>query len=509
MITMIPLAIGITVSLSLAMLIVRVPALRYPTLTAVSVIQTVPSFALLALMVPILAGLSGALAWAVGVEFSALGFYPTVIALTLYSMLPVLRNSVTGILGVDPPLVEAARGVGMTPRQVLWKVELPLATPVIIAGIRTATVWVVGIATLATPVGQRCLGNYIFRGLQTRNWTAVIVGCVCAVVLAIVLDLLIGGVEKAAKDRRRGLGIGCLIALAAVFLGGMVAPSAVRMSRQWGLEPQETVWLGSKTFTEQYILAELIGDTLAEAGFDAREKESLGSTIVFDALVTGEIDCYVDYTGTIWANYMKRERTADADTVLDAVTRWLKDEHGIVCLGRLGFENAYGLAMRSAHAEELELEQIGDLKPHAPEMEIGGDYEFFGRPEWEAIKNAYGLSFADQISYDSTFMYQAVANEEVDVISAFTSDGRIAAFDLVILEDPKNAIPPYDAVLLLGPQASEKEVLIEALQPLIGSIPVETMRQANYMVDRGEEKRTVGAAADWLQAQILKGDRGG
>ena len=231
MITVIPLALGIGLSLSLAMFVVRRPSLRYPVLTTISVIQTVPSFALLALMVPVLAGFGALTSWAFGLELSALGFYPTVIALTMYSLLPVLRNTVTGILGVDPPLVEAARGMGMTPRQVLFKVELPLATPVIIAGIRTATVWVVGIATLATPVGQRCLGNYIFSGLQTRNWTAVLVGCIAAVILAIVLDLLIGGLEKAARHRRRSLGLICGLSLAVVFVGGLVAPGVIRATK--------------------------------------------------------------------------------------------------------------------------------------------------------------------------------------------------------------------------------------------------------------------------------------
>ena len=505
MITVIPLVIGIGISIPLAVLVVKRPQLRYPALTAVSIVQTIPSLALLALMVPLLAALSALTARLLGVEISALGFYPTVIALTLYSMLPVLRNSVTGILGVEPALTEAARGVGMTPRQVFWKVELPLAAPVIIAGVRTATVWVVGIATLATPVGQRCLGNYIFRGLQTRNWTAVLFGCVAAALLAMILDLLIGGVEKSAKERRRTLGIFATCALMVIVLGGMVAPSisrAIFSSNDRADGANNTVWIGAKTFTEQYILAALIGDVVDEADLAALKKESLGSTVVFDALSKGEIDCYVDYSGTIWANYMKREEAANAQTVLDEIEQWLRDEHGIELLGRLGFENAYGLAMRREQAEKLGIESISDLTGHAPTMKIGGDYEFFGRPEWRRIRNQYDLRFADQISYDSTFMYDAVRNGEVDVISAFTSDGRIAAFDLVVLEDDRNAIPPYDAVLLLSRSAARRARLVDALQPLIGAIPVETMRRANAMVDREEDKRTVDEAARWLLDKV-------
>jgi osmoprotectant transport system permease protein len=488
MITVVPLGAGLIISVFIAISVIRWPVFRYPVLTAVSVVQTIPSLALLALMVPLL---------------GMLGFWPTVIALTMYSMLPITRNTVTGILEVDPPIVEAARGVGMTPRQVLWRVELPLAMPVIIAGIRTATVWVVGIATLATPVGQPCLGNYIFRGLQTMNWTMVTFGCVAAAALAIVLDLLIGGVERAVKDRRRSLTLVCGIALLAVFGGGLVAPSVVRALKQRGQAERPVVWIGSKTFTEQFILADLIADLIEEAGYTAREKGGLGSTVIFDSLSAGEIDCYVDYTGTIWANYMKRERAADSETVLREVSRWLEANHGIRCIGGLGFENAYGLAMKRERADQLGIETIGDLRAHAPDMKIGGDYEFFGRPEWHAIKNSYNIEFLEQTSYDSTFMYQAVDRGAVDVISAFTTDGRIAAFDLVILDDPKNAIPPYDAVLLLSEHAAEKDELVAAVQPLVGAISVETMRRANYLVDREKDKKTVAAAADWLRKTTL------
>lgn len=402
----------------------------------------------------------------------------------------------------------------MTPSQVLWKVELPLAAPVIIAGIRTATVWVVGIATLATPVGQRCLGNYIFRGLQTRNWTAVVFGCIAAALLAILLDLLLGAFEKAVKDRKRNLGLAAAAALLVILATGILAPSATEWlasrAEEGGAEERggtrQVVWVGSKTFTEQYILAALITRVLEEAGFRAREKQSLGSTVVFDALAKGEIDCYVDYTGTIWANYMGREGAAPAKTVLREVGRWLRSEHGIRCLGALGFENAYGLAMPKERARELGIETIADLVPYASGMKIGGDYEFFGRPEWQQIRDTYGLRFDAQISYDSTFMYKAVLQGQVDVISAFTSDGRIAAFDLTVLEDPRDTIPPYDAVLLLSADAALRAGLVEALEPLIGAIPVQLMRRANYRVDREEDKYTVEQAADWLYDRLFEED---
>lgn len=507
-ITVIALLIGVFVSLPLAIYVERHAKLRYPVLTAVSIVQTIPSLALLALMYPVFLGLSMLTLRAAGFEVSPLGFYPTVVALTLYSMLPIVRNTVTGIAGVEPAMIEAARGVGMTERQVLWKVQLPLAAPVIIAGVRTATVWVVGIATLATPIGQRCLGNFIFRGLQTKNWTMVLFGCAAAALLAILLDLLIGGLERAVKTRSRGLGFTSGIALLAIVGGGMIAPAVVDWTSRDSTSASAdapVIWVGSKTFTEQYILADVISEIVEDAGFRVEVREGLGSAVVFDALADGEIDVYVDYTGTIWANYMKMDETAPADEVMQQISDWARDEHGIVALGMLGFENAYGLAMRRSHAEQLDVQSIDDLSDHARTMKIGGDYEFFGRPEWRAIRDRYDLRFDDQVSYDSTFMYEAVAGGEVDVISAFTSDGRIAANDLAVLDDPRNAIPPYDAVLLISEHAAQHDALVQALQQLIDAIDLNTMQHANKIVDI--DGRSVSRAARWLGEQVLQDEQ--
>lgn len=481
LLTVVALSVGIAMSIPLAVLVLRIRALQGPVLALASVVQTIPSLALLALMVPLL---------------GRIGFLPAVIALTLYSVLPVLRNTVTGILGIDADITEAARGIGMTNTQMLLRVQLPLASPVIIAGIRTATVWVVGIATLSTPVGATSLGNYIFSGLQTQNMTAVLVGCAAAAVLAITLDLLIRLMEVAATRRSAALGLTAAALVAATLIGGLWP----LIGGLFGADVRPRATVGAKTFTEQYILARLISDRLDEAGYRVATLDSLGSTVVFDALAAGRIDCYVDYTGTIWANYMNRDDTADPETVLREMSEWLEREHGIVTLGPLGFENAYALAMRREHADRLGIRTIADLATHAPQMSIGGDYEFFARPEWAALRQTYGLSFRDQREMDSTLMYAAVARAQVDVISAFSTDGRIAAFDLAVLQDPRRALPPYDAVLLLSADAMEKPGLARALEPLLGAIPDEAMREANMLVD--EEGRPIREAAARLRHAV-------
>ncbi len=490
---LVALLIGTAVSVPLGLWVTRHPRSERLVLGIASVIQTIPSLALLAIMVPALAALGALSARALGLEISSIGYLPAIIGLTLYSILPILRNTVIGISGVDPALVEAARGVGMTERQRLRLVELPLALPVIVAGIRTATVWVVGIATLSTPVGAPSLGNYIFSGLQTRNSTAVLVGCVAAAALALVLDALVHALEVGVQRRRRAVIVATLGAL-----GLLYAYTAASLASGVLRHDTAQVTIGSKTFTEQYIVSEIMaGQITRSVGVPTRVLPSLGSTVAFDALRSGAIDVYVDYSGTIWATVMKRSDVpADPKTVLAEVGRYLADTHGITLIGALGFENAYALAMRAAHARTLGVTRISELTAHAAGLEIAGDYEFFSRPEWAALRKVYGLSFRAQRSMDSSLMYQAVAAAQVDVITAFSTDGRIAALDLVVLDDDRRAIPPYDAIMLASPRlARDQPRVVAALAALAGTIDAPTMRRLNAAVDQGGENPAAVARA--------------
>jgi len=470
------LALGLGISLPLAIASARRPVLRAALLGVASVVQTIPGLALLALFYPLLLALSALSERIVGKGFSALGFLPSVLALALYSMLPVLRNTVTGLNGLDQRLRDAARVIGMTPAQSLREIELPLALPVIMAGIRTSAVWVIGTATLATPIGQTSLGNYIFTGLQTQNWVFVAFGCVAAAVLALAVDQLLLLIQVGiSRDSRARTTLGT-IGIIAVLLAAFV-PSLAR--------PHATYVIGAKTFTEQYVLAALIAQVLESAGLSASERQGLGSNVLFDALAANDIDIAVDYSGTLWANRMHRSDVLPREQVLNELSSWLETTHGIRMLGALGFENAYTLAMSRKRAATLGIHTIDDLARHAGELTIAGDYEFFARPEWDALTKAYGLQFRAQRQMQPEFMYQAVASGEVDVISAYSSDGQIATLDLAVLVDPKHAIPPYDAILLLSPARAKDEKLTATLKPLIGAIPVAAMRAANARAAKG------------------------
>src|ERR1700688_1825596 len=406
------LALGLLVSLPLAVAARNQPAMRGVLLGLASIVQTVMRLALLALFYPLLLALASlSLAW-FGVGFSAFGFLPAVLALALYSMLPVLRNTITGLQGVEPAILEAAQGVGMTPRQSLFMVELPLALPVMMAGIRTAAVWVIGTATLSTPIGQTSLGNYIFAGLQTQNWVFVLFGCLAAAVLALAVDQLLALIENGIRNRRTwraglgGVGIAALIAATLV-------PSLARA-------PSSYI-VGAKTFAEQYVLSALIAQRLRAAEFTATTREGLGSNVIFEALVSDDIDVYVDYSGTLWTNQFHHSDIKPREQLLAELKATLAQQN-ITLLGELGFENAYALVMPRQRAEQLGIHTIADLASRAPAMSIAADYEFFSRPEWAGLQKAYGLTFRAQRQMQPDFMYAAVASGEVDVIAGYTSD---------------------------------------------------------------------------------------
>lgn len=479
------LLLGIAISLPLAVLSARRRGVARVALGLASLVQTIPSLALLALFYPLLLSLSAL----VGGSIPALGFLPSLLALTLYALLPILRNAVTGLATLDPAVREAADGVGMTRWQKLRLVEAPLVAPLVMAGIRTAAVWTIGAATLSTTVGQPSLGDLIFAGLQTQNWALVLAGCVAAAGLALAVDGLLGLAEWGIARRRR--------ALVWLSLGLLAAGALAALAPAWPAA-RGTVTIGAKGFSEQYILARLIGARLEAAGYKVRYREGLGSGVAYGALASNAVDVYVEYSGTLWTNQMRRTDVPPRAAIVRGVADWAKRTSNVTLLGSLGFENAYAFAMRGDDARRRGIATIADLAQVAPSLRLATDVEFLERSEWKAVQRAYGLRFAEAHPYQPTFMYRALASGAADVIPAFSSDGRIAAEHLTVLKDPKGAIPGYDAILLVAPARAEDRRFQDALRPLIGAISVEKMREANYMVDRDADKQSPDAAARWL-----------
>jgi osmoprotectant transport system permease protein len=483
--TLISLSAGIVLSIPLGIWASQSALVRKPVLAVVSIIQTIPSVAILAMMVALLGG--------------RIGLLPAVIALLLYSMLPIVRNTVTGLETVSADVVEAAMGIGMSPGQILFKVRLPLALPVIVAGIRTAAVWTVGMATLSTLVGASSFGNYIFTGLQTRNLVAVTVGSVAAAAMAAALDAIIGGAQWLAENRAESA---ASLKFKRIKLAVAVASIAAISLSVYSLIPQakEDFVVGGKPFTEQYIIAGLLSAELEAAGFQVDQRLGLGSDVVYEATANDVVDVYLEYSGTVWANRMNRDNNPGRQQVREAVSDFVESNDGIVNIGAPGFENRYALAMRKDRAAELGVESIEDLLPVATSLVAAGDIEFFGRPEWITLRDTYNIDFAEKLTFDVSLMYTAVDEGQVDIITAYTSDGRIAAYDLLVLEDSREAMLPYDGLLLASSQAAQDPEFVRIISQLSGKISDATMREANRIVD--VEGGSVNDAVSYLQSII-------
>jgi osmoprotectant transport system permease protein len=330
--------------------------------------------------------------------------------------------------------------------------------------------------------------------LQTQNWVFVLFGCAAAALLALAVDQLLALIEAGIRGRSRlrvalgGIGIAALVV-------ATLAPALTR--------PPSAYIVGAKTFTEQYVLSALVAQRLRAAGLTATTREGLGSNVIFDALVSGDIDVYVDYSGTLWANQFHHTDIMPREQLL-AELKTILAQQKVTLLGELGFSNAYALVMPRKRAEALGIHSISDLAAHAPTMSMAADYEFFSRPEWAGLQKAYGLSFRAQRQMQPDFMYAAVASGEVDVIAGYTSDGLIARYDLVALDDDKHAIPPYDAIVLLAPKRANDLALRAALQPLLGRIDIAAMRAANLRAAGNDGTSSPGAVARWLWEKIEK-----
>ena len=483
--TLVALFMGVVVSVPLGVIATQSARAKQPLLSIISIIQTIPSVAILALVVAMLGG--------------EIGFLPAIIALTLYSMLPIVRNTVTGLETVPAEVVEAAQGIGMSSSQILIKVRIPLAMPVIIAGIRTAAVWTVGLATLSTLVGATSFGNYIFTGLQTRNLVAVTVGSLASASLAVSLDWFIAGIQWLFENKTKGRPSQRYGQIKLAVIVATLAGLSLSAYTLWP-KPKADFIIGGKGFTEQYIMSGLLAAELESVGFTVDLRLGMGSSVAYEAVSDGSIDAYLEYSGTVWANVMGKSVNPGRIAVLEQVTDYIQETDDLVNIGSMGFKNLYGFAMTKARAIELGVTSIDDLVPIAGQLIGGGDLEFFGRPEWASVRDTYSIDFAEKLTFDTTLMYSAVSNGQVDVIAAYSTDGRLAAYDLIMLTDPRNALLPYDGFLIASTAAANNKKFVSTLQALVGKITDDTMREANKIVD--VDGGTIAQAISYLRGVI-------
>ena len=465
----ISILIAAAVGLPLGILMTRRPSMSRPILAIANILQTIPSLALFGFLIPL-------------PFIGGIGSRTAIVALVLYSLLPIIRNTFTGISGVDPAIREAGRAMGMTDSQLLWKVEIPLALGVIFAGIRVATVIAVGVATIAAAVGAGGLGMFIFRGVSMVDTRVILAGAIPAAALALIADFGLGAVQKRFSKL---LCLACMV---------VTLSSCSRADR---------IVVGSKNFTEQVILGELLAQQIErKTSVPVDRKLNLGGTLIcHDALVAGQIDTYVEYTGTALTTILKEPPSNDPTRVYENVKAAYKTRFGTEWTEPLGFNNTFAIIVRKSDAQALKLKTISDAAAQTPHWVAGFGYEFIEREDgYPGLAKTYDLRFPNPPRVmDLGLTYKAVAGRQVDLIAGNSTDGLIDALGLVVLQDDKHYFPPYDAVPLVRDAVVMKHPEVrEALKALGGKISEEQMRSMNYAVD-GEHKDVKDVVREFLK----------
>ncbi|MEO6391997.1 MAG: ABC transporter permease/substrate-binding protein [Pyrinomonadaceae bacterium] len=492
-------SIAVLIGLPAGVLLTRYPRLRGPVLGLANIMQTVPSLALFGLLIPL-------------PFIGGIGARTAIVALVLYALLPIIRNTVTGILGVDPNVREAAVAMGMTDRQILWQVELPLAMSVILTGVRVAVVISVGVATIAALVGAGGLGTYIFRGVRQYDNHLILAGAVPAALMALLADFLLGLLEKrfdtsVRPNRARGRRY-VLISVAAVLVllfSGLYLTQRLRQSNASTNPGQPKVIVASKDFTESIILAEIFAQMLEARGITVERQFELGGNVPHDGMINGKIDAYPEYTGTAFTAILKHPPITDTQAVYAQVKREYAEQFKIVVGPPLGFSNDFAILVRGEEARRLNLKTISDAAPYAKNWRAGFGQDFMSRADgYAGFSKAYGLQFAARPSeMDLSLTYQALKTKQVDLIAGNSTDGLIAALDLFQLSDDKHYFPPYQAVLLVRQYIVVRVPAVgEVLNRLNNVITTEAMRKLNFEVD-GKKRFPKDVVHEWLSAQGL------
>lgn len=483
--------LAVLIGLPLGILLTRIKALQSPTLGFANIMQTVPSLALFGLLIPI-------------PFIGGIGARTAIIALALYALLPVIQNTVTGILCIDPKVREAATAMGMTGGQILRMVELPLAMPVILTGIRVAVVISVGVATVAAAVGAGGLGTYIFRGLRQNDNNLLIAGALASALLALLSDFVLGQIERSYKigernTSRPGFAVAGAVAVFATLIGfSYISNFRSEISDvESRTSERQRIVVGSKDFTESVILAEILAQMLEKHGVEVVRQFELGGNLAHEGLLSGEIDVYPEYTGTAYTAILKNPPKTDPLAVYDETRDAYAVRFNLTLSSPLGFANDFAILIRGEVARKNNLKTISDAVPMARDWQAGFGQDFMSRADgYPGFSKAYGFQFARQPrEMDLSLTYRALQSGELDIIAGNSTDGLISALDLFQLEDDRRYFPPYQGVFIARNNASA--LLQPAFDRLADAISTDEMRKLNYEVD-GNKRSPKDVASDWL-----------
>ncbi len=481
-ISIISLLIAVVVAVPLGIALTRSKRLAEPIIGITAVLQTIPSLAVLAFLIP----------------FLGIGRQPAIVALIAYGLLPILRNTYTGIKEVDPALKEAATGMGMNTFRRLSKVELPLAMPVIMAGIRTSMVLIVGTTTIAALIGAGGLGELILLGIDRGGEiNLILLGAIPAALLAVILDFILRIVERASvKAGFRSL---AAVLLAAILI--IVGPFLANTQQQTDLV------IGGKLNAEPSILINMYKILIEEeTDLNVELEEGLGKTaFVFSALQEGSIDIYPEFTGTAIVTHLEEQAESnDAREVYEQAKEGMLERYDMAFLEPMAYNNTYTLATTREFAEGNDLQTISDLKSIDDEITAGFTLEFNDREDgYQGIRELYGIEFGEVRTMEPGIRQGAIENGQVDLIDAYSTDSYMVELDLIALEDDKNLFPPYQGAPLMRQETLDRYPELEdILNQLAGKITDEQMREMNYQVDY-EEKSYEEVARNYLQDEGL------
>lgn len=483
--------IAVVIGVPTGVLLTRHRSLRGPVLGIANVMQTIPSLALFGFLIPL-------------PFIGGIGTRTALVALVLYSLLPIIRNTVTGILGVDPNVREAAVAMGMTGSQVLRQVELPLAMGVIVTGIRVATVIAVGVTTIAAAVGAGGLGVYIFRGLRQYDNNLLLAGAVSAALLALAADFFLGLVQSQFSFEGKRTVAGSTprkLVLAAAVLVLVVGGIALWRS---GTTGEARVSVGSKDFTESALLAEIVAQMLEARGVPVERRFELGGNLPHEAMVNGTLDLYPEYTGTSYTAILQHTPISDPRAVYEQVKQEYAAKFNVEVSQPLGFENTFAMLVRGEDARRLNLKTISDAAPHTPGWRAGFGQDFMSRADgYPGFSKTYGLKFAEVREMDLSLTYIALSSKQVDLVAGNSTEGRIATLDLFQLTDDRHYFPPYEAVYLVRQDSLARvPVLQEVLAKLANGISTDEMRRLNYEID-GNKRDPKEVVKEWLAKRGL------
>lgn len=475
-ISLISLFIAILIALPLALLLRRYPKMAEPLLQITGIFQTIPSLALLGLLIP----------------FIGIGSLPAIVALVVYALFPIIQNTYTGLQQIDKSLIEAATAFGMNRRERLMKFELALAMPFIMAGIRTSAVMIIGTATLAALIGAGGLGNFILLGINSNDVNLILIGAISSALLAVLFSTLLRFLEKA-KIRT------ILISFFAGFLlllGSYYNPQATN-------HPQITI--AGKLGAEPTLLINMYKEVIEKnSDIEVTLKPNFGdTTFLYNALKSDKIDIYPEFSGTVLTTFLKQPtQSTDPEKVYDEARAGIDKLDNFTYLSPMEFQDTYALAVKTSYAQKHNLKNISDLS-RLPSVKAGFDLEFANRQDgYKGIQSLYGLNF-DVKTMQTSLIYNALKNSNIDVAQVYSTDSQIKQYQLTVLKDDKNLFPPYQAAPLMSKELLKKHPQLEQiLNKLAGQITNQEMIDMNYAVNV-EQKDPAAVAHDFLEKHNL------